>query len=329
LPDDDPEMIRRLIAYLYLGDYDPTDALGLTAAEELKKHDSATTLAPAQHSRRSVFGGFQPLDRCACLVLNTNNVKQPTSKAEPQTKAFLYTGLETHVQIANPLTIHATMYALADKYQVLGLSQTAKVKFEQTLNQHVDSEDFIAAVQLAYSTTPETDRGLRDAVVQAFLVYYKVDITELPGMESKLDTIDELSFLLLKSWPRKTEPASCPKADPFATATQRVSHTATSAAPIRSDTSATSTTARAPTTSTFFPVTTHATGTATAAASVPSGTPAIVSSFAPRTASTTTTTANTSSSTPVTGFSFGNAPPRTSGGLFGSVQSTVRSTGHP
>jgi hypothetical protein len=84
----------------------------------------------------------------------------------------------------------------------------AKAKFQESLDRHVDSEDFIAAVQLTYRNTPESNRGLRDVIVQAFLSYFKVDITELPGLESKLDTNDELSFLLLKSWPRKTEPTS-------------------------------------------------------------------------------------------------------------------------
>jgi hypothetical protein len=97
------------------------------------------------------------------------------------------------------------MHALADKYHVNGLGEVAKAKFEVCLRHHVNSQDFVTAVQLAYSSTPESNRGLRDAVVNAFLVHFQVKITEVPGLEAKLDTIDELSFLLMKSWPHKTE----------------------------------------------------------------------------------------------------------------------------
>jgi hypothetical protein len=110
------------------------------------------------------------------------------------------------VEIANPLTIHATMYALGDKYQVAGLCALAKMKFEACLSEHAQSEDFITAVQIAYSSTPDTNRGLRDAVVNAFRTEFKTDIKQMPGAEAKLDCIDELSFLLIKSWPAKIEP---------------------------------------------------------------------------------------------------------------------------
>ena len=71
-------------------------------------------------------------------------------------------------------------------------------KFESCLH-HVNSADFITTVQSAYSNTPDSDRGLKDAVLKAFLGYFKVDIADEPGLEAKLHTIDELSFLLIKS----------------------------------------------------------------------------------------------------------------------------------
>jgi hypothetical protein len=114
------------------------------------------------------------------------------------------------VEVENPLTIHATMYALGDKYQVDGLSQLAREKFESCLHHHAHSEDFITAVQLAYSSTPDTNRGLRDVVLSAFRTQFNIDITKMPGAEAKLDTIDELSFLLIKAWPVKTEPPMVP-----------------------------------------------------------------------------------------------------------------------
>lgn len=122
-----------------------------------------------------------------------------------------YTAVEkpqTAAEVTNPLTIHATMYALADKYQVSGLGQIAKDKFESCLFHHIHSEDFVSAVQIVYTSTPDSNRGLRDLVIKAFLDHFHVDVLKIPGLEAKLDTIDELSIQLIKSWPVKTSSLS-------------------------------------------------------------------------------------------------------------------------
>ncbi|CAA9957050.1 BTB domain containing protein [Pyrenophora teres f. maculata] len=209
LQEDDPEMIRRLITYLYLGDYDPSDETGIKAFRKIKQHESITKAAPAYHLRQTKLFTGSLLDPCACLALNPTNIEQPVAEPDPRKKASAYnTGgtLRRSMQVAEPLTIHATMYALADKYQVAGLGEVAQAKFETTLYHHYNSEDFVNATQIAYSSTPEWNRGLRDAVLEAFRIHFQVNVAEIQGLEAKLETIDELSFLLIKSWPKKTEP---------------------------------------------------------------------------------------------------------------------------
>jgi hypothetical protein len=51
-------------------------------------------------------------------------------------------------------------------------------------------------------------------VVNAFRTEFKTDVKQIPGAESKLDCIDELSFLLIKSWPVKIETANATVARP-------------------------------------------------------------------------------------------------------------------
>ncbi|KAI1517870.1 BTB/POZ domain containing protein [Pyrenophora tritici-repentis] len=172
LQEDDPEMIRRLVAYLYVG-------------RDVNK-------------------------QCACLAPNLTKIEQLVFSIGTPELALTSSIGETickGIQVKEPLTIHATMYALADKYQVAGLGGVAKAKFEETLHHHSNSVDFINAVQIAYSSTPDSNRGLRDTVVRAFRVHFQVNVAEIPGLEAKLETIDKLSFLLIKSWPKKTEPA--------------------------------------------------------------------------------------------------------------------------
>lgn len=195
-------MIRRLIAYCYLGNYDPCSSVALSSFSNLREYTSATPIAQALHSRLE----HQLPDPCACLMPNTQNFEQsimPAVSSATQLSSNTTDKPACSVEVANPLTIHAKMYALADKYQVKGLGPLTRAKFEACFRHHVYTEDFPAAVQIAYSTTPESNRDLRDTVLRAFLVHFKVNLASIPGIEAKLDCIDDLSFLLIKAWPTK------------------------------------------------------------------------------------------------------------------------------
>jgi hypothetical protein len=209
LPEDDPEMIRRLVTYLYLGDYDPTNSWNLLKFAGIDQHGSTCTTSPTYHPRTGAYN-FSMSEPCACLSPNLKKVEQlpgPLLQALPPSEVD-QTGLRKtaeEVQVLSPLTIHAAMYALGDKYQVQGLSQIAKEKFESCLHHHANSSDFVSAVQVAYTSTPESNRGLRDAVLSAFRAHFGVDVAKIPGAEARLDAIDELSLHLIKSWPTKVD----------------------------------------------------------------------------------------------------------------------------
>ncbi|KAF2134723.1 hypothetical protein P153DRAFT_380535 [Dothidotthia symphoricarpi CBS 119687] len=203
LPEDDPEMIRRLIAYLYLGDYEPCYHTSISNFRNMKQPESRTELATTYHARytKALFD----TDLCACLALGPGAVPQKkaprSDSVSPEYK--LIERPDKSVEIATPLSVHATMYALGDKYHVDGLCQLATSKFDSCLHYHWNSEDFIDAVQIVYSSTPDTNRGLRDVVLKAFNIHFGINIAQIPGLEMKLHTIDEMSFHLMKSWPKK------------------------------------------------------------------------------------------------------------------------------
>jgi hypothetical protein len=60
------------------------------------------------------------------------------------------------------------VYALAEKYQILGLKALARSKFAAQLTHHWQSEEFPDAMAEVYESTVEQDRGLRDLVIQTF-----------------------------------------------------------------------------------------------------------------------------------------------------------------
>ena len=50
----------------------------------------------------------------------------------------------------------------------MGLKSLARKKFASQIEAHLDSEELPDACQEAYETTVDTDRGLRDVIIQAF-----------------------------------------------------------------------------------------------------------------------------------------------------------------
>jgi hypothetical protein len=218
-------MVQRLITFLYKNDYEPTSIFRLESLEDFNASAVSEDPASIYHNIFSVnnyfyFGKKRTIDllaqpvtdnsACACIAQTTPanvaaQVSQPIATAPPKlpdNTSILARPGNTY-QIKNPLTTHASMYALADKYFVEPLAICARDKFTGCLADHWDTEDFIAAVQIVYRSTPDENRGLRDAVLRAFQNYFKVNISEIPGAEEKLANIDELSFLLMKSWSGK------------------------------------------------------------------------------------------------------------------------------
>ncbi|KAF2788579.1 hypothetical protein K505DRAFT_366350 [Melanomma pulvis-pyrius CBS 109.77] len=219
LPTDDPEMVRRMIVFFYTGDYEPTSICDVESLRSINHSRSSDDPAPVSSRLSSPTAYLLGLSihsnstssakhnyACSCVANVTEMVvDQPTASRPPNTPdaAILPSRKEDTYQIKNPLTVHASMYALADKYLSEPLASCAHAKFKSCLNDHWDSVDFIEAVQIVYSSTLDSNRGLRDVVRQTFRDYFHVDLGGLPGAEEELAHIDKLSFLLMKSWPKK------------------------------------------------------------------------------------------------------------------------------
>lgn len=65
------------------------------------------------------------------------------------------------------LTFHARVYTLAEKCWVDDLKQVALLKFKSAASRGWALDDLASAAQEVYTRTIDTDRGLRDIVVEA------------------------------------------------------------------------------------------------------------------------------------------------------------------
>lgn len=71
--------------------------------------------------------------------------------------------------IEHPAAFHAQMYGVGDYFQIPGLKTAAQRYFTSAFPYLWNDEAFCTAVSEVYSSTPESDRGLRDIVVQTVI----------------------------------------------------------------------------------------------------------------------------------------------------------------
>jgi speckle-type POZ protein len=61
---------------------------------------------------------------------------------------------------------HAQVYGLADKYIIPSLKNCSMSKFGMAISSGWQLDDFPSAIVEVYDSTPDTDRGLRDVIVE-------------------------------------------------------------------------------------------------------------------------------------------------------------------
>jgi hypothetical protein len=94
------------------------------------------------------------------------------------------------------------VYSLANKFEVEYLKIQAKLTFVNVAQENWNSDEFLMAAFEAYTTTPKSDRGLRDVVV-AICQKYRKDLRQKKGFEKLLEETPGLAtdvVLLCHRW---------------------------------------------------------------------------------------------------------------------------------
>ncbi|KAI4915020.1 hypothetical protein J4E90_005057 [Alternaria incomplexa] len=95
------------------------------------------------------------------------------------------------------LMVHAKLYEIADKYDVLGLKELVIEKFKRACHSFWNDPSFAAAAHHVFSTTPEHDKGLRDIVLKT-IAEHMAELVKKPEVEALLTEFNGLAFGLLK-----------------------------------------------------------------------------------------------------------------------------------
>jgi len=202
LTGDDPEAVEHMINYFYKLDYlVPPRSASVTRPTSPLSPQSPKSFFRRTPQKLNLAFVEDPLLATAAANGNAlgmaSFVPTPTSPlASPITSPFMTDFSAATKSSLNPLTpqeeldasnwdiqstgsmeadpenahliTHAKVYALAEKYGINGLKALAKRKFSSQVKEHLSSEEFSLAMQEVYESTVDSDRGLRDVVIQAF-----------------------------------------------------------------------------------------------------------------------------------------------------------------
>lgn len=110
-------------------------------------------------------------------------------------QARLSEGLQPIYPPRNELIIHTKVYVLAEKYLIDGLKALALRKFNEAAIEHWASNDLLEATQVAYQSTVDTDKGIRDAVVRTF--YKHPELLDKEEVQDIFRTLPLLAYDLM------------------------------------------------------------------------------------------------------------------------------------
>jgi hypothetical protein len=149
LEDDDPLSVEQMVEYFYRLDYSDGSPAHSVGGEHLQTPDVLNSEMLAAAADVAADADADVDDKSLDDIL-TSSQRDLASDDTP--KGF-------------PLLLHAQMYAMGEKYQIIGLKSLAKSKFEVVTKENWHDDMFSSTVDQIYKSTPNSDRGLRDIMV--------------------------------------------------------------------------------------------------------------------------------------------------------------------
>lgn len=89
--------------------------------------------------------------------------------------------------------MHAKMFAIASKYDIKLLEQTAREKFNDQLIVDWSPADLIAAIEIVCNRTPDREIELRNTLKDA-IVRHAATLVQQPGFGEAVANVDGLAY---------------------------------------------------------------------------------------------------------------------------------------
>lgn len=128
-------------------------------------------------------------------MTNTRPTSQQRSASSGSDSDSDYDSDDEYETDESHLLTHTRVYALAEKFDIPALKDLARSKFEMAMACFYDSPEFADAIIEVYCSTIDTDRGLRDIVLQAFRSH-----PQLASTQDVYNVIKETPSLAFELW---------------------------------------------------------------------------------------------------------------------------------
>ncbi|KAI0398402.1 hypothetical protein F5Y17DRAFT_1853 [Xylariaceae sp. FL0594] len=176
LSDDDPRAVKAMIYYFYHLDY-TTDTLG---------SDDAVA-----ESTESVMASDYLSNYTVTTSVKKRRMKQTVTRV-PTTSGGMGSGERAR---PSDLVQHVNVYAIGEQYNIGGLKSLTKKKFANASAAHWNTPQYLEAVHQVYRTTVESDRGLRNLVLQTLAA--QTTLLRKDEMKAVLQQTSQLTYELL------------------------------------------------------------------------------------------------------------------------------------
>ncbi|KAH7366587.1 hypothetical protein BKA66DRAFT_193310 [Pyrenochaeta sp. MPI-SDFR-AT-0127] len=194
LPEDEPAVVKLLIQFLYEGEYEPK-----LPDSEYRKADGSYTVTAPKVSR--FHYQFPHTCRRGCPapdydVCPHHSCKHDTCKEKCENFiCAVCTAPPPPDGGAAQLLLHAQLYESGDKYDIPALKHLAREKFDRAAKSFWNADEFSHAVEHACLTTPESDFGLRDIIINTISAH--IELLNKPSIIQLLKTQTGLAYGVL------------------------------------------------------------------------------------------------------------------------------------
>ncbi|KAF1923433.1 uncharacterized protein M421DRAFT_324712 [Didymella exigua CBS 183.55] len=212
LPDNETEIIKLLMHYLYGGEYIPTlpvDGVKDTVSTPLRTRSENDPSSGQRYTYDFPHRCYYNGNHCEAPYICPHHICQwsggsGSGKTSCNYGCTMFTCKECNTPAlpqlngtAEQLLVHAKMYEIGDKYEVAGLKDLAKEKFSRACKHFWNTPDFAVAADHAFSTTVEDDTGLR-AIVSATISDH-IELVNDPAVSVLMTQFNGLALDILQA----------------------------------------------------------------------------------------------------------------------------------
>jgi hypothetical protein len=190
LPEDDPDLLKLYIQFLYEAEYEPRLLLGKTG-----DGPSNHVVAAKRHPQYTYEFPHDCLVSKYIWICPHHICNKKREKVDFICKECC-ADVPPPLGNAEHLLLHTKMYEIGDKFGTESLKAIALEKFRQACGVFWDSDEFARAAHYAFSTTPDNDMGLREIVAET--ISQHLEIFHKPAVEALVQEFHDLAVAVVR-----------------------------------------------------------------------------------------------------------------------------------